>query len=266
MSWVIMTVVSPSLLMQRAVVVAERIAGEGIERAERLVHQHDPRSCRQRPGDADALALAARQFMRKAVAMLGAVEPHQIEQLIHPRGNLRRRRAQQFWRDPDIVGDAHMREQSAALEHIADAAAQSNRIDRAHVLALDRDAAAVGVDQPVRQPQQRGLAGAGAADDGEEFALGDIERDVVHGQNTFRAAAAVEALADMRKGDQGRGGGHNVGTITPSSSYQAGAAFACCRRCRLNCRGDGGKPHAAKGNIGEARAGWRHRRSDGGRA
>ena len=42
-----------------------------------------------------------------------------------------------------------------------------------------RDAAAVGLDQPVGQPQQRGLARAGAADDGEEFALGDLERDVV---------------------------------------------------------------------------------------
>ncbi len=40
----------PELVVQRAVVVAERIAGEGIERAERLVHQHDPRPRRQAPG------------------------------------------------------------------------------------------------------------------------------------------------------------------------------------------------------------------------
>ena len=76
-----------------------------------------------------------------------------------------------------------------------------NRIDVAHVLALDRDGAAVGLDQPVRQPQQRGLARAGAADDGQKFALGDLERDVVHGP-TARTAAAVERLADMRVGDQ----------------------------------------------------------------
>ncbi len=79
-----------------------------------------------------------------------------------------------------------------------------DRIDRSHILAFDRDAAGVGVDQPVCEPQQRGLAGTGAADDGEEFALGDIERDVVHRQNRLRAAAAVKALADMRKCDQGR--------------------------------------------------------------
>ncbi len=74
-----------------AAVVAERIAGEGIERAERLVHQHDPRSCRQRPSDTDALALPARQFMRQAAAMLVTIEPHQVEQLIHPRCDLGRR-------------------------------------------------------------------------------------------------------------------------------------------------------------------------------
>src|ERR1700704_6331724 len=98
-----------------------------------------------------------------------------------------------------------MREQPAALEYVPDAAEQRNRIDLAHILALDRDAAAVGLDQPVREPKQGGLAGAGAADDGEEFALGDVERDVVHGHNRFRAPAAVEALADMRKCDQGWG-------------------------------------------------------------
>ena len=65
--------------------------------------------------------------------------------------------------------------------------------------------AGVGVDQPVRQPQQRGLAGAGAADDGEEFALGDVERDVVHGLDPLAPRPPSKLFADMRKGDQGRG-------------------------------------------------------------
>src|SRR5882724_5175647 len=109
--------------------------------------------------------------MRQPVAVLRAVEPHQIEQLIYPRGDLRRQRAEQFWRDADIAGDAEMREQPTALEYVADAPAQSDRVDVAHVLAFDRDAAAIGLDQPVGQPQQRRLSRAGAADDGEEFAL-----------------------------------------------------------------------------------------------
>ena len=113
----------PELAVQGTVIVAERIAGEGIERAERLVHQYDTRFCRQCPRDADALALAARQFLWQAVAMFGAIEPHQVEQFVDPRRNLGGRYAQQFRGDADIAGDADMRKQPAALEHIADAAA-----------------------------------------------------------------------------------------------------------------------------------------------
>ena len=186
--------------MQLAKIVAERVAGEGIERAERLVHQHDARLCGERARHADALALAAGEFMRQAVAILRAVEPHQVEQFVHPRRNLGSRRAQQLRRDADIAGDAQMRKQPAALEDIADPPAQRYRIDVPHVLAFDRDRAAVGLDQPVGEPQQRGLARAGAADDGQKLALGDVERDVVDRHH----AAVVERLADMRVGDQWR--------------------------------------------------------------
>ncbi|MGY4451600.1 hypothetical protein ACVWZR_006260 [Bradyrhizobium sp. i1.3.1] len=74
-----------------------------------------------------------------------------------------------------------MRKQPAALEDVADPAPQRDRIDGLHILALDRDGAGIGLDQPVGEPQQRGLAGAGAADDGQKFALGDVERHIVDG-------------------------------------------------------------------------------------
>src|SRR5205809_530858 len=82
------------------------------------------------------------------------------------------------------------RKSSAALEHIADAPAQPDRIERPDILALDPDAAMVGLDQPVDEPQQRGLAGAGAADDGKKLARGDLERDVIDRLD----AAAVKAF------------------------------------------------------------------------
>ena len=189
------------LAMQFAKIVAERVAGEGVERAERLVHQHDARLCGERARHADALALAAGKFVRQAVAILRAVEPHQIEQFIHPRGNLGWRRARQLRRDADIVGDAQMRKQPAALEHIADPSSQQDRIDVAYVLAFNRDRAGVRFDQPVGEPQQRGLAGTGAADDGQKLSFGDLERDVVDGHH----ATGVKGLADIRIGDQGRG-------------------------------------------------------------
>src|SRR2546421_9168031 len=93
-----------------------------------------------------------------------------------------------------------MRKQPTALEHIADPPPQQYRIDIAHLVAFDRDRAGVRLDQPVGEPQQRGLARTGAADDSQKFALGDLERDVVDGDH----AAAVKGLADMRIGDQWR--------------------------------------------------------------
>jgi hypothetical protein len=95
-----------------------------------------------------------------------------------------------------------MRKQRAALEDVADAPAQAYRIGRADILALDRDGAAVRLDQAVGQPQQRGLARTGAADNGEELALGHLERDIVHRCH----APAVEAFCDVCVGDQGRCG------------------------------------------------------------
>ena len=87
----------PELVVQRAKIVAERVAGEGIERAERLVHQHDAWLGRQRPRHADALALAAGQFVRQAVAILRAVEPHQVEQFVDPRRDFVRPACPAVW-------------------------------------------------------------------------------------------------------------------------------------------------------------------------
>ncbi|MGY4430255.1 hypothetical protein ACVWWO_002732 [Bradyrhizobium sp. F1.13.1] len=107
--------------------------------------------------------------------MRGPVELHELEQLIDSRRDIRCRDAEQFRRDPDIVGDAQMREQPAALEDIADAAPQRDRIDRLHVVALDRDRAVIRLDQAVGQPQQRRLARPRAAHDGHKLAFGNVE-------------------------------------------------------------------------------------------
>src|ERR1700691_5621950 len=92
-----------------------------------------------------------------------------------------------------------MREQPAALKHVADAPPQGHRVGRAHVLAFDGDVAVVRLDQAVGEPQQRGLARARAADDREKFAALDMKRDVIDGLD----AAAIKTLADVVEDDQG---------------------------------------------------------------
>jgi hypothetical protein len=69
------------LVVEPAQPAAQLLAHLGIERAEGLVEQQHPRLHRQRPGQRDALALAAGELRRKAVG--DPVELHQLEQLGH---------------------------------------------------------------------------------------------------------------------------------------------------------------------------------------
>ena len=67
---------------------AQLAAHLGVERAERLVEQQHARLDRQRPGERDALALAARELAR--VALLEARELDEIEQRQHAFADLGR--------------------------------------------------------------------------------------------------------------------------------------------------------------------------------
>jgi hypothetical protein len=175
------------------------VARQGIECAERLIHQHDGWSRRQRPCDADALALAAGKFMRPACRQ-HRVELYEVEQFVDALGDILLRRAEQFRRDADVIRDAQMRKQRTTLEDISNPTPQCDRIDLRDVLAADPDNPAIRRNQAVGESQKRRLARAGAADDGKELAFGDSERDVIDGFHS----AAVEALSDMVVSDQRR--------------------------------------------------------------
>ena len=80
-----------------------------------------------------------------------AVEPDQLDQLVDPARDGGGVLAEQAGRDPDVLGHRHVREQADALEHVADAAAQHDRVDGPDVLAGDPDRPFARVDQPVDQ-------------------------------------------------------------------------------------------------------------------
>ena len=96
------------------------VAGDGVERAERLVHQQDRGIERQGAGDRDALAHAAGELARPLVA--GVAEADQVQ---HRLGALPQRRARH-----GLVGDAAQQggvvervlpgQQVGVLEHEAD--------------------------------------------------------------------------------------------------------------------------------------------------
>ena len=128
-----------------------------------------------------------------------ARQAHEIEQLVHARGDGGAVPAQELGRDRDVLGDRQVREQPDLLEHIADAPAQLGGIDRRHLGVEDADRAGGRIDQPVDDLEQRRLAGPGFADDDEELAATDVEPDVADG--VVRAALIGLGCAPDRDRD-----------------------------------------------------------------
>ena len=79
-----------------------------------------------------------------------------------------------FESDKSVVEDGAPRQQAIGLEH--EAAVRARFADRA---AVDLDDAAVGGLEPADDAQKRRLAAPRRPDDTDEFALRDIDADVV---------------------------------------------------------------------------------------
>ena len=82
--------------------------------------------------------------------------------------------------DDAVLQHGHIVEEVEGLEHHAHSAAVSRNIKTTaqHILIMIEDLAVGGILQQIDAAQQRGLAGAGSADDGDHIALPDGEIDV----------------------------------------------------------------------------------------
>jgi hypothetical protein len=144
--------------------VLQALAGDRVDRAERLVHQQQRRVGGQRARDADALLLAAGELRGIAVAHLER-QPDELEQLVDALADALLVPAEHARQRGDVVGDRAVREQADVLDRVADVAPQL--VDRAVVdaAAVDQDLAVGDLDHPVHQAHRGGLAAAGGADE-----------------------------------------------------------------------------------------------------
>ena len=110
--------------------LAQPLAQPGVERRERLVEQHDLRVGRQRAGERDSLALAARELVR-----VGAARSARPTSSRHSAA-----RSAASAPKPTLARDRQVREQRAVLEDHADAA----------LLGLDPGAGAGHLAPPIR--------------------------------------------------------------------------------------------------------------------
>jgi hypothetical protein len=164
--------------------VLDRLGGDRVECRGRLVQKDHVRLHCERPRDAEALLLTARQGQRARLQPIldlvpegGAVQralDALVEVLLH---------AQRLGREGDVVVD-RLRKRVRALEHHADPPPHLDRIDIAAVdvraVVEDRAphrGAGHEVVHPVQAADEGALAAPGRADHGRDLILEDVEAD-----------------------------------------------------------------------------------------
>ena len=195
----------PNLLLQPQELVLEPIPEDRVDRAERLVHQHQRRIGGEGTGNADALPLAARERHRVSVAIAARLEPDQVEQLLDPCLHASLGPAQKARYDRHVLGHGEMWEEPHLLDHVSDPPPQLDRRQRHDVLAVDRDPPRGRLDQAVDHLHCGRLAAARWPDQHADLAGRDRQRQVRDGVG---APGRAVALPDVLERDDRRAAGH----------------------------------------------------------
>ena len=220
-----------------------------VERRGRLVAQDQVRLAGERPGDGDALALAAGEFVRVFFAV-GGGEADLFEQAVDP--------AVRFpcvagdAEGPDRLGDdvphppARVERGLRVLEDHGEAPADraGSVPRRGHVMAVDRHPAPGRPVEAGDQPRDRGLAAAGFADHRQGHALADGEAHAVDRFQDFRFPShrpfgdrQRQAEMDRQILDlQERRISHRRPLLWPPRRYRTSAANIASRRRSSSCR------------------------------
>ena len=171
--------------------VAKLLPDARVERAERLVEEEDLRVDRERTREPHPLPLPARELRR--IPLREPFELDEPEQLGDPLARLRLRRLTDLQPERDVLLHRHVLERRVVLEDEADAAVL--RPPSRHLLARDRDRPGVRLLKACDDPEERRLPRPGRAEERDERACRDVERDVVEGLEV------AEALRDGTNGD-----------------------------------------------------------------
>ena len=169
------------------------LAGERVERSERLVEQQDLRLVDERAADRGALLHAAGELPRKLVRESRETDFFEQAPRALAIGAPLRADAAAVRLD-DLQRQEHVLERVAPRQEIRVLERHAHALQRpAHFPSLDREPAGGDRREPADQLHQRGLAAAGRPHHRDELALRDREIDAVDGLHGLRAAAVVHA-------------------------------------------------------------------------
>jgi len=167
--------------IQRIEKVAEHVlhfgAGEGIEGAERLVHEKDFGVGGECAGEADALALAAGELVGIAGCVEVRVESDGVQHLVAAANAVGAWAAFGFENQADVALDREVREEAGFLDDVAHAAAELDCVGGANVVPVDQHFTAGWLDHAVDSAEQGGLARTASAEDGGGGSRFELERD-----------------------------------------------------------------------------------------
>src|SRR3954452_1588902 len=142
-----------------------------VEGAERLVEQQHLGPLDDRPGQGDALALAAGELAGLAISVAGQAD--HLQRFVASLRSLGLVDAGDAQAVGNVLAHGHMRGQGVVLKDGVDGTVVGGH--PADILARQLDRAAAGILEAGDHPQRRRLAGAGRPEQGEELAPLDLQ-------------------------------------------------------------------------------------------
>ncbi|CAA9394552.1 MAG: hypothetical protein AVDCRST_MAG64-1369 [uncultured Phycisphaerae bacterium] len=182
-----------ALLAQLAQELAELHPAGRVEPGGGLVEQHDRRAGQHRPRDADPLPHAARQRLDLLSRLLG--QPDLLQPEVDPLADLGRRHVVALGDEAEVVADGELLVHRGRVRREPDPAERLGRAGHER-LAVDAHHPAAGRLEPGGGAEERGLARAVGADQPEQVAAVQVERDPADRQER------PELDADLFQGEE----------------------------------------------------------------
>ena len=200
-----------------------------VEPGHHLVEQEQPRPAGQRPGEVEEALLV--EVERADVVVAARVEVDEPERLLGAGVRLRlagpATDRTEHGAEHHVLAHRHLAERPRRLQDHGDPRlAGTVRRQASHVGAGEADRPTGRRGEPADRLQQRALAGAVRADEGENLTLVDLQRDATDGGKTAEGLLDGIELEDRGQGSYGSSGSatisvsgyHSPASLTPSGA------------------------------------------------
>ena len=181
------------------------LAHDRVDGGEGLVHQQHRRVRGQRAGHAGALPLPAGELVRVPVAVRRRVQADELQQLLDPVPGALLVPAEQPRHRGHVAPHRLVREQADVLDHVADPAAQLDRVDPRHVVVAEQDPSGARLDDAVDHLHRGRLAAARRAHQHGQLAGGEGQVQLPDGDGAVGVDLAHAVEADRLRATGGAG-------------------------------------------------------------